>query len=198
MRKGLAFPELLCNHKLVKAFAVDLPSGRNKRHPSVFASSLKFEIPWRLRMGNKAAFVLIGLVMASGVSAVIAQTSPIAARKALMKGNNDNAKIAVQMMRGQAPFDVAKVDAAFAQWAETAQKLPGLFPEDSKTGEKTRATPKIWITKSDFDAKAAALGKAVAENRDKARASLEGLKQAIPVVGKACDNCHEDYRTGKD
>src|SRR5262249_43675485 len=118
--------------------------------------------------------------------------------KALMKGNNDNAKIAVQMMRGQAPFDPAKVDAAFAQWAETAQKLPGLFPEDSKTGEKTRATPKIWVTKSDFDAKAADFGKAVAENRDKAKASLEGLKAAIPVVGKACDNCHEDYRSGKD
>jgi cytochrome c556 len=32
----------------------------------------------------------------------------------------------VQMMRGQAPFDAAKVDAAFAQWADTAQKLPGL------------------------------------------------------------------------
>jgi drug/metabolite transporter (DMT)-like permease len=30
------------------------------------------------------------------------------------------------MMRGQAPFDAAKVDAAFAQWADTAQKLPGL------------------------------------------------------------------------
>ena len=56
-----------------------------------------------------------------------------------MKGNNDNAKIVVGMIRGQAPFDAAKVDAAFAQWAETAQKLPGLFPDNSKTGEKTRA-----------------------------------------------------------
>jgi len=149
-------------------------------------------------MRNGAAVVLIGLVMAFSVSAVIAQTSPIAARKALMKGNNDNAKTVVQMMRGQVPFDAAKVEAAFAQWAETAQKLPGLFPENSKTGEKTRATAKIWVTKSDFDAKAAAFGKAVAENRDKAKASLDGLKEAIPVVGKACDNCHEDYRSGKD
>ena len=149
-------------------------------------------------MWSRAAFVLIGLIVAFGVSGVIAQTSPIAARKALMKGNNDNARIVVQMMRGQAPFDAGKVEAAFAQWAETAQKLPMLFPEDSKTGEKTRAAPKIWVTKSDFDTKAAAFGKAVAENRAKARASLDGLKEAIPVVGKACDNCHEDYRIGKD
>ncbi|HXZ46432.1 MAG TPA: cytochrome c [Pseudolabrys sp.] len=148
-------------------------------------------------MWNKAAVVLIGLGMALGVSAVVAQTSPIAARKALMKANNDNARVAIQMMRGQAPFDAAKVDAAFVQWADTAQKLPGLFPENSKTGEETRATPKIWANKSDFDSKAAAFGKAVAENRDKAKASLDGLKAAIPVVGKACDNCHEDYRAPK-
>jgi len=149
-------------------------------------------------MWNRAAVVLIGFVTAFGVSAVIAQTSPIAARKALMKGNNDNAKIVVQMMRGRVPFDANKVEAAFAQWAETAQKLPGLFPDNSKTGEKTRATAKIWLAKSDFDAKAAAFGKAVAENREKAKASLDGLKVAVPVVGKACDNCHEDYREGKD
>jgi len=148
-------------------------------------------------MWNRTAIVLSGLVMAFGVSAVIAQTSPIAARKALMKANDDNARVVIQMMRGRAPFEPAKVDAAFAQWADTAQKLPGLFPENSKTGEETRATPKIWANKSDFDAKAAAFGKAVAENRDKAKASLEGLKEAIPVVGKACDNCHEDYRAPK-
>jgi cytochrome c556 len=116
----------------------------------------------------------------------------------LMKANNDNAVIVVRMMRGQIPYDAAKVDAAFAQWAETAQKLPGLFPDDSKTGEKTRAAPKIWVTKADFDAKAAAFGKAVAENRDKATASLDGLRAAIPVVGNACDNCHKDYRLGRD
>lgn len=140
------------------------------------------------------AVALAGLAVALGASAVIAQSDPIAARMALMKGNNDNAKIVVAMMRGQAPFEAAKVDTAFAQWADTAQKLPGLFPDNSKTGQKTRATAKIWETKADFDAKAAAFGKAVAENRDKAKGSLDGLKVAIGAVGKACDNCHEDYR----
>ena len=134
------------------------------------------------------------LAVALGTSAVVAQSDPIKERMALMKGNNDNAKIVVGMIRGQAPFDAAKVDAAFVQWAETAQKLPGLFPDNSKTGEKTRAAPKIWEAKADFDAKAAAFGKAVADNRAKAKASLDGLKAAIGPVGKACDNCHEDYR----
>lgn len=135
--------------------------------------------------------------LAFGVTAVVAQQDPIKERTALMKGNNDNAKIVVAMIRGQAPFDAAKVDAAFAQWGETAQKLPGLFPDNSKTGENTRAAPKIWETKADFDAKAANFGKAVAENRDKAKASLDGLKAAMAPVGNACTNCHEDYRLSR-
>ncbi len=140
---------------------------------------------------------LAAILIVFGAGAVIAQSDPIAGRKALMKENNDNAVIVVRMMRGQIPFDAAKVDAAFVQWADTAQKLPGLFPDNSKTGEKTRAAPKIWITKADFDAKAAGFAKAVAENRDKAKASLDGLRAAIPVVGNACDTCHKEYRLGR-
>ncbi len=136
-------------------------------------------------------------IVALGVMSVTAQQDPIAARKALMKGNNDNAKLTVGMIRGQVPFDAAKVDAAFAQWADTAQKLPALFPDTSKTGQQTRAAPKIWTDKKDFDEKAAAFGKAVAENRAKAKESLDGLKAAMPMIGKACDNCHEDYRLSR-
>jgi len=143
-----------------------------------------------------AAFTAIIVVSATG--AVIAQTDPIATRQSLMKENNNNAIAIVRMMRGLAPFDAAKIDAAFAQWADTAQKLPGLFPDTSKTGQKTRASSKIWLTKSDFDAKTAAFGKAVAENRNKAKSSLDGLRAAIPAVANACDACHKDYRLGRE
>lgn len=142
----------------------------------------------------RIAFAVATLAVAFAATATLAQQDPIAARKALMKANNDNAKAMVQTIRGQKPYDVAAVEAAFAQWAETAHKFPGLFPENSKTGDDTRAMPKIWQNKKDFDEKAAAFGKAVADNRDKAMASLDGLKAAIPVIGKTCDNCHEDYR----
>ena len=36
-----------------------------------------------------------------------------------------------------------------------------------------------------------------ADNRDKAKASLEGLRAAIPFVAMACNECHEDYRVAK-
>ncbi len=145
-------------------------------------------------MKKRVIVAVAAIIVAVATSAVIAQSDPIAMRKSLMKENNDHARTMVQTIRGQLPFDAGKVDAAFVQWADTAQKLPGLFPDNSKTGQKTRATPKIWQTKSDFDAKAAEFGKAVADNRDKGKASLDGLKAAIGTVGKACDNCHEDYR----
>jgi cytochrome c556 len=132
--------------------------------------------------------------VAFGATAVLAQSDPIKERQHLMKENGAHAKTVVQMMKDQSPFDAKAVEAAFAQWADTAQKLPGLFPENSKTGEKTRASPTIWVDKKDFDEKAAAFGKAVADNRAKAVASLDGLKVAVGAVGKACDNCHEDYR----
>ena len=137
------------------------------------------------------------LAVGLSVGAAMAQQDPVTTREDLMKANNKHAIAVVRMMRGQAPFDAAEVDAAFTQWADTAQKLPGLFPDNSKTGGDNRASPKIWLNKKDFDEKAAAFGKAVAENHEKAKSSLEGLRAAIPVVGKACDNCHEDYRLSK-
>jgi len=142
---------------------------------------------------------LIFTVLAVGltIGAAVAQQDPITMRENLMKQNNDHAKAVVQMMRGQAPFDAAAVDAAFKQWADTAPKLPDLFPENSKTGGDNRASPKIWVNKKDFDEKAAAFAKSVAEDHDNAKSSIEGLRAAIPVVGKVCDDCHKEYRLSK-
>jgi cytochrome c556 len=147
---------------------------------------------------KKTAYIASALLAAAfGASAVLAQSDPVKTREALMKENNDHAKTVVRMVKGQEPFDAKAVEAAFAQWADTAQKLPGLFPENSKHGGDNRASPKIWENKKDFDEKAAAFGKAVAEHRAKAVASLDGLKAAIGPVGQACDNCHEDYRLSR-
>jgi cytochrome c556 len=138
--------------------------------------------------------LLAGLAVTLSVGAALAQADAIKTRQQLMKENNDHAKVVVEMIKGQRPYDAKAVGAAFDQWAETAQKLPGLFPPDSKTGEKTRAAPKIWGNKKDFDAKAAAFGKVVADDRAKAIGSLDGLKLAVNAVGQACTNCHQDYR----
>jgi len=146
-------------------------------------------------MRLRIALVLLGLTLSVGT--VFAQSDPVKEREDLMKQNDEGAKVVVQMMRGQRPFDTKAVDAAFAQWANTAQKVSGLFPDNSKIGGDNRASPKIWVNKKDFDEKAAAFGKAVADNRGRATSSLEGLRAAIPVVGNACDDCHKEYRLSR-
>jgi cytochrome c556 len=47
---------------------------------------------------------IAALVIGVSAGAVVAQLDPIAARKALMKGNNGNARTMVQTMRGQKPY----------------------------------------------------------------------------------------------
>jgi cytochrome c556 len=136
-------------------------------------------------------------LVALGATAVLAQQNPIEIRQGLMKRNDEHHKALRAMTKGEVPFDAAKVDAAYANWSDTAAKLPGLFPDNSKTGNKTRAAPKIWENRADFDAKIAAFAKVVADSKAQV-ATLDGLKAGYPGVAKACDNCHETYRLKRE
>jgi cytochrome c556 len=143
-----------------------------------------------MKLSLIAAAAAVAVLCASGV---VAQQDPIAARKALMKANNDNAKIAVAIMRGNEPFDAAKVNAAFDQWADTAKKFGALFPDSSKTGD-TRALPAVWTERAKFDAEIAKFAKDIADTRAKAASGVDGLKAAMAVIGKDCGSCHETFR----
>jgi cytochrome c556 len=74
---------------------------------------------------------LCGLVMIGiAISAATAQQDSIAARKALMKENGDQAKIGAAMAKGETPFDLAKAHKIFATFQDTAAKGPALFQEN--------------------------------------------------------------------
>ena len=77
-------------------------------------------------------------VVAFGVTAGVARQDPIAARTAQMKANGQNAGVVSKMVKGEQRFDAAKVQAAFTQWAEMAQKLPTFSPESSKSRSKKK------------------------------------------------------------
>jgi cytochrome c556 len=130
------------------------------------------------------------VILALGQSA---QSDPVSDRKALMKGNLEGALNLVKMVRGQNTFDQEKVNAAFEQWADTAKKLPNLFPTPPAPGEDTRALPKIWENKADFEVKIAGFEKAVRENKDKAT-TLDELRVVFPRINDSCNACHELYR----
>jgi len=132
-----------------------------------------------------------GCVLAASLA--VAQSNPIAARKALMKANGQQAKIGAAIAKGDAPFDAGKVQTIFATFVEAAEKAPALFPDNSKTGGKTEALPSIWKNKADFEARLAKFGvdakAAQAEAKD--LASFKALWAGL--IRKNCTGCHEKY-----
>jgi len=136
-----------------------------------------------------------------GVTAAIAQQDPIAARKALMKANADQAKIAVAMTKGEAPFDLEKAHKVFATFEDAAAKAPALFPENSidqaTADDPYSASPDIWQNLEDFKARFAKFG-ADAKAADASVKDLESFKAAFANIGKNdCGGCHEKYRLKK-
>jgi cytochrome c556 len=135
------------------------------------------------------------IALCAGVA--IAQQDPIAARKALMKTNGDQAKIGASMAKGETPFDIEKAKKVFASFEDAAAKAPSLFPDNSKTGGDTAADPKIWENIDDFKARFAKFGTdakdAIAKVSD-----LDSFKAAFGGIGKNdCGGCHEKYRIKK-
>jgi len=130
-------------------------------------------------------------VLAASLAA--AQTNPIAARKALMKANGEQAKIGAAIAKGDAPFDAAKVQTIFVTFVEAAEKAPALFPDNSKTGGKTEALPSIWKNKADFEARLAKFGADVkaAQAETKDLASFKAIWAGL--IRKNCTGCHEKY-----
>jgi cytochrome c556 len=140
-------------------------------------------------------------LIALGVSVALAQQDPIKERKALMKANADQAKIGVAMVKGEAPFDLDKVQKIFATFEDSATKAPALFPpnsvDEATADDPISASPKIWEDMADFKAKFAKFG----DDAKSAAASvkdLDSFKAAFGNIGKNdCGGCHEKYRLKK-
>ena len=136
--------------------------------------------------------VLAAAIAVLGVTAVVAQSDPIAARKAMMKANGQAAGQGAKFMKGEEPFDLAKAKAIFAAYEKTGAEFGKLFPANSKTGD-TAALPPVWDNKADFDAKLVKFGAdakdAAAKVKDEA-----SFKAVFPEVQKNCGGCHQTYR----
>ncbi len=135
--------------------------------------------------------VLAVAALALGVTAVVAQ-DVIAERKTLMKRSGEQARIGVAMVKGEQPYDQAKVNAIYAAYLDKAAKMRTLFPESSKTGDH-RALPAIWDKPADWNA---AIDKFEADTKA-AQASakdLDSFKAGFEAVGKDCGGCHQPFR----
>jgi cytochrome c556 len=129
--------------------------------------------------------------VALAVTTVAAQQDPIAARKAIMKANGQQAGLGAKMVKGEEPFDLTKAKNIFHTYQDVA-KVHALFPESSKTGD-TAALPAVWENKADFDAKLAKLGADAKDAAAKVKDEVS-FKAIFPEVQKNCGGCHQTYR----
>jgi cytochrome c556 len=141
--------------------------------------------------------VLAVSAIAIGITAVAAQSDPIAARKELMKGIGGQTKTGGGMAKGEVAYDQAKAQAIISSYVDAAEKAPNLFPDNSKTGGDTAALPAIWENKADFNAKFAKFG-ADAKAAASAVKDVDSFKAAFPGLTKNCGGCHETYRAKKN
>jgi len=143
----------------------------------------------------KRIVVVVGALLL-GIGAVVAQQDAVKNAQTYMKGNGKNAGALAAMVKGEKPYDQATVDTALAQFEETAQKLPTLFP-DSIKGLKAdgdySSSPKIWEDKAGFSEHIASFGKVVSEAKTQIK-DLDSLKATFPGIGKQCGGCHETFR----
>ena len=137
---------------------------------------------------------IVAAVAALGIGATIAYAQNLDAiknRRDVMKAIANAGITNFKMMKGEAPFDLAKVQAGLKIYQDEAAKLKGLFPDDSKTGGDTDASPKIWQERPQFNA---AIESFI--NGAKAAASAitdeQTFKAEYPKVVTSCGGCHKD------
>jgi cytochrome c556 len=139
---------------------------------------------------------MVRVMLAAGalvLAATAAQSDAIAARKALMKANGEQAKVGAAIAKGEAPFDAAKVQTIFATFVNAADKAPALFPDNSKTGGKTEALPAIWRNKVDFEARLAKFGADAKAAQDEVKDLATFKAVWSGLIRKNCTGCHEKY-----
>ncbi len=113
-------------------------------------------------------------------------------RRAAMDQIRVGAATLVPMMKGAADFDAKTAELALRMTYAAAIAFDGsLFPEGSSS---KGASPAIWDTTEDFDAKRAEFLTNAAAAVSALPTDLEGLKAVYqPLLGN-CAACHTSYR----
>ena len=139
--------------------------------------------------------LVVFAVLMFGVTAAAAQScqDTIDKRQTLMKKSGAAAKIGTEMIKGERPFDMAQVQQIYAAFTEDATQMPTLFPDCSKTGNKTTAAPAIWQKMDDFKAAIAKFAADIKAAQDNTK-DVDTLKANFTTIGKNCSSCHQTFR----
>jgi cytochrome c556 len=148
-------------------------------------------------MMRRIGFALVGVTALSMTAALAQNVAVIKQRQDHLEAMGKAVKEPVKMFKGEADFDLAKVQAALKVIQEKAAVLPPLFPDDSKVGEDTEALPAIWENKADVESRFKKLG----EDAKKAEAGItdqETFEAQFKDVMGNCSGCHKKYRKEKE
>lgn len=147
---------------------------------------------------------LAALCSVAAVSIVSAQNKPtpeqqaqmaVKVRQSLFEVQSYAFGQAVAMLKG-APFSAQTAETAAKRIEMTSSMIPDVFKfNTSKFMVNTKARDSIWTNMSDFEQKAQALNME-AQNLEMVAMSGDrsATLQAIGKVGKACGNCHDQFK----
>jgi cytochrome c556 len=140
-----------------------------------------------------AAVSVVALVAGAAGTASAQDAAAVQKQRSdLMKSNGASMGKIVPVVRGQAEFSPAAVEAA-EQLAKNAKALQTLWAPGTDL-PNDQAKPEIWTNKADFDAKLAAF---LTNTEALAAAAKQGKDQMVAAfgpVGGACGGCHGTYR----
>jgi cytochrome c556 len=137
--------------------------------------------------------LVLTAALAVGLGAAFAQSDPIAARRQIMKNVGAATGLGTKFVKGEEAFDLAKAKQILETYAVAADKTHTYYPDTSKTGGETTASPKIWESQADFrkrfDDWSDAIKKASANVKD-----LDTFKTEFSALTRSCGSCHQAYR----
>lgn len=133
----------------------------------------------------------VAAILAVGATAVWAQNlGVVKERREAMRKITAESRALSDMSKGETPFDQAKAQAALKSIEVNVSKFKSLFPENSKTGGGTDASPKIWSERKEFEA-VADKWVAVIKSASAAIKDAGTLKDEYAKVSSGCGGCHK-------
>jgi cytochrome c556 len=141
--------------------------------------------------------VLTALAVAGAFATAAHAQSPdrqIKYRQGILQGMGWHMGVLGAMAKGERPYD-KDVAARSAKFVNDLAAMPwDGFGPGSDAGAPTKAKPEIWKDKAKFDKLGKDLQVETAKLASAAGGGLDALKGAVGTTGKACSNCHDDFR----
>ena len=141
----------------------------------------------------------LGIVAAFSLAVYAQDVKPdraIKYRQGIMQAQGWNLGVLGAMAKGDRPYDKALATRSATQLDQLVYMAWDGFTPGSDQGAPTKAKPEIWNEQAKFkqlqEAVQAETPKLVAAAKT---GELSELRRAIGPVAKACDNCHDDFRS---